>query len=233
MKKLLLLATMLIASFTSYSQNIRELVYLKNGEIVKGNLIEFQPDRSLKLETVDGNSMILDYKDIEKISRESDQSSLKTYSLSKGYRGFVSFDAILGNFLGIRMSTTHGRQLNNKIFLGAGLGMCFASEWDMNKEHYSIPLYADFRVDFIDKKITPFLETKLGVDYAVEGCSGFYGDLSLGCRIKRCSISFGIDTINKVEHEYHFYNDGDETWFSYDTYGVRGLNLMSRFSFEF
>ena len=71
MKKILMLAVMLIASISTFSQSFRELVYLKNGSVIKGDIVEFLPDSLVKIEVADGSVYAFDYKEIERIIRDS------------------------------------------------------------------------------------------------------------------------------------------------------------------
>ena len=48
----------------------QDVVYLKNGSVIKGIIIEQNIDVNLKLKTSDGNIFVFDMKDIEKISKE-------------------------------------------------------------------------------------------------------------------------------------------------------------------
>ena len=56
MRKLLLVLTLLL-SISTYvaAQNYTEVVYLKNGSIIKGVIIEQVPNVSLKIKTGDGS----------------------------------------------------------------------------------------------------------------------------------------------------------------------------------
>ena len=249
MKKLIFLAAMLVLSLSSFCQSFQETVSLKNGSVIKGNIVEFLPDKSVKIETPNGSVFTFEYDDIDKIilgrldadnqkgnSNFSDNNGENAVRQNRHYRGFVSGDFLLGDMVGVRLSTTHGEQLNCKIFLGAGIGMCMAGDWD--DDHFSIPIYADFRLDFLEKKISPFLEIKAGSDFAVKGISGFYGDLSVGCRFKRSSVSVGADTFcGERERFYDYYKDnkdGEPTYYqSYVIEPKRLLNFVTRFSFEF
>ena len=245
---------MLIASISAFSQSYRESVFLKNGSVIKGDIVEFQPDKLIKVETSDGSIFVFELKDIEKITRERVSSDSRqtrmnsvtwkgnqenAFCLNPGYRGFVSVEAALGDFIGVRLSTTHGKQFNKKIFLGGGVGMFFAEDWA--EEHFSVPVFADFRVDFVDKKISPYMELRTGVDFALYGETGFYGNFSFGCRFKRSSISFGVETLRG-----NYYDDDDYDWVyceddvdgcyyymdEWDS-SYRAFNFVTRFSFEF
>mgnify|MGYP003496006093 CR=1 FL=1 len=59
MRKLLLVLTLLL-SISTYvaAQNYTEVVYLKNGSIIKGVIIEQVPNVSLKIKTSDGSLII-------------------------------------------------------------------------------------------------------------------------------------------------------------------------------
>ena len=71
MRKLLLLLTLLL-SISTYvaAQNYTEVVYLKNGSIIKGVIIEQVPNVSLKIKTSDGSLIICQMSDVEKITKE-------------------------------------------------------------------------------------------------------------------------------------------------------------------
>lgn len=256
MKKFFILALSLISSMSAFSNDFLETVYLRNGSIIKGDIVEFQPHKLIKVESADGNYFVVDYKDIEKITRERISHDFQTneyvdgytehvdapqFSLTPGYRGFVGVETMLGNFIGLELSTVHGKQLNNKIFIGGGTGIIFADNWE--GEHYSFPVFADFRVDFVNKKISPFLDLRAGADFAVSGDSGFYGDCSVGCRFKRSSISFGLHTIKDHDYIYqserYYYVNPDTGLEDVRYYGGeyrnenQVLNFVARFSFEF
>lgn len=62
------LAFSLNASAQSHSNDV---VYLKNGSIIKGEITEMNPDTNIKIITSDGNVFVFELKDIEKITKEN------------------------------------------------------------------------------------------------------------------------------------------------------------------
>ncbi len=52
------------------AEEMRDVVYLKNGSIVKGIIVEQVPNKTLKLQTSDGSLFVFEFKDIEKIVKE-------------------------------------------------------------------------------------------------------------------------------------------------------------------
>lgn len=239
MKKLFFIAMMLIASIGAFSQDFREVVYLKNGNVVKGDIIEFQPDKSLKIETVDGGVISFDYIEVDKIVRSNDAEATDSANseFKKHYRGFVSAEGTVGKVSGVKLTTTHGWQLNKKLFLGLGTGIFKGTE--NYGAHTSFPLFANFRVDFLDKRFSPFADLRTGYDLAWDGVSGFYGDVSFGCRFNRFSVSLGLESINEKKVDVQYIYSDDVTiidgypGFIENIYGVRVFNAVARFSFEF
>lgn len=203
MKKILLLLVLLI-SFSTYSnaQNYTEVVYLKNGSVIKGVIIEQIPNVSLKVKTTDGSLIICNMSDVEKITKEESQFVKNVQRSSakpalKGYKGFVDLgylaDLSDNNAGKIEVSTAHGYQFNNYIFLGAGMAVDYFNDADL----VSVPLFVNFRVNFINKKITPFADFKTG--YSAGDVEGAYVSLGMGARFS----AKGKKAIN-VRLEYNF-----------------------------
>lgn len=237
MKKLLLLAVMLIVSMSVFSRTSPETVYLKNGSIIKGVIVEYQPEKSVKILTADNSVFVCNVDDIEKVTREPiDVVSTKGYlAPQKGYRFFLAADQMVGDMTGFKFTTTHGAQFNNKIFLGGGVGFCVA---DDDVEFYlSIPVYANFRFDILNKKTTPFIEARAGVAFAIEGTTGFYGNFSVGGRFKRFSLSTGVETLQGTEDYFRYEYDTDYVYSSWNYVDCpepyRAFSFVTRFAFEF
>lgn len=237
MKKLLLLVVMLIASMSVFSRTSPETVYLKNGSIIKGVIVEYQPEKSLKILTSDNSVFVCNVDDIEKVTREPiDVVSTKGYlAPQKGYRFFLAADQMVGDMTGFKFTTTHGAQFNNKIFLGGGVGFCVA---DDDVEFYlSIPVYANFRFDILNKRSTPFVEARAGVAFAIEGATGFYGNISVGGRFKRFSLSTGVETLQGTENYYRYEYDSEDPYSMWNYVDCpepyRAFSFVTRFAFEF
>lgn len=89
MKKLLFTLILTIFALTAFSQNSsRDVVYLKNGSIIKGQIIEQIPELNLKLETSDGSILVYNMNEVKRISKEkistSNKSSNFQSAISKG-----------------------------------------------------------------------------------------------------------------------------------------------------
>ncbi len=175
MRKLLLLFTLLPLIVMAHAKDV---VYLKNGSIIKGNIKELNPTESLKIETSDGNIFVYNLIDVERITKED---TINKSSLS--YKGFgdITFGGTIENIFNFDISTTHGIFLSDFFFLGVGVEFDlnywkkegFITDYEGNimgsKNNncylYKLPIYIDFRIYPLKKTntiITPFLDFRIG-----------------------------------------------------------------------
>ena len=81
MRKILLIiiGTVLTVTTLTAQQNMRDVVYLKNGSIIKGIIIEQIPFVSYKIQTTDGSIFVFSADDVERIAKEQ-FTSIQTHS---------------------------------------------------------------------------------------------------------------------------------------------------------
>ena len=104
---------------------------------------------------------------------------------AKSYRGFTDFSYSLGvgdkseNFDRYTLSTTHGYQLDDMFFVGAGVSF----EYVRDIAASLVPIYADVRMDIPlqSRSIKPFVDAKIG--YAAGEVDGFYFAPTIGVRV--------------------------------------------------
>jgi len=75
--RLILLVTIIILGVTMMvAQTVyKDVVYLKNGSVIKGVIIETVPEKSIKIETADGNIFVYNMSEVEKIAKEKDTAA--------------------------------------------------------------------------------------------------------------------------------------------------------------
>ena len=310
MKKIALLLTlMLIATFGSFAQSYQEVVYLDDGTILKGIILEQVPNDYLKIETSSGKIYTIDMRKVEKITKERPRTNTQSYNRStpverrntqnynrstqnynrstqsptrrqynnnqytysrnspiisqpynddydyygdysyfpnRGYKGFIdlgfsfgtntrinindrnrSYTESTGGVHRFEFSTSHGFFLSPYFFLGAGAGIHFYTGYSDDDGNYqsfdevdlAIPIFAHVRTHFIDKKVSPFVDVKLG--YSVSEITGAYFSPSVGCRFMTGSrsafwISMGY-TLQHSGEDYYNYN----TSTNFDAFSVK------------
>jgi hypothetical protein len=83
----LCLSILIIISAVGFGQEKIDVVYLKNGDVRKGTIIENTPNEYVKIETSDGSIFTIKYADIQKMTKETAsevKSSAAIKDLPKG-----------------------------------------------------------------------------------------------------------------------------------------------------
>lgn len=105
-----LLFTLCMSSFLyflpvlSFGQEYMEdVVYLKNGSIIHGLIIEQIPNQSVKIQTADNNIFFFKMDEIEKLTKEKTPSKSNTFSSRKQASGKLR-NSFMGFYMGINIS---------------------------------------------------------------------------------------------------------------------------------
>lgn len=75
---IILFAGLFLQSFCIAQESYQDVVYLKNGGIMRGNIIEMIPEKSLKLRMRDGNVHVFTMVEIERVSKETATTEIHT-----------------------------------------------------------------------------------------------------------------------------------------------------------
>ena len=74
MRKVLLTAVFILTATILFAQNnLQDVVYLRNGSIIRGTITEQVPNQSLTIATADGSLFVLAMDEVERITREPSQ----------------------------------------------------------------------------------------------------------------------------------------------------------------
>ena len=209
MKKILVLLAVLFACVQmGFAQDYTEVVYLKNGSIIKGTVIEQVPGVSIKIQTGDGSVFAYNMSEVEKITKEQAQTYENNYGgyshsssyssksksskskhagngIQPGARWFVDLIGAFGDDTDAGVSFVGGYQINKLIFVGLGV----AGTYYFDSEIFEVPIFADVRCDILDSYITPFVDFRIG--YTVYDYQGLYLTPSVGCRFGNFNVSLG------------------------------------------
>ena len=109
---LMILLLILTLPFNTLAQEKTEdVVYLKNGSIIRGTIIEQIPNKSIRIQTRDGSIFFYEMDEIEKITKEP-RISVKSFGKPLGKSafyfnplGFLQFGPTLGAEFGIVSNT--------------------------------------------------------------------------------------------------------------------------------
>ena len=146
MKKMLLFFSLLLSCNSLMAQHDIETFYLKNGSIIKGEIIEQVPNQSIKVRTKDGSVFVYNVGDVQKITKE-DKNEMK----NSGHRG-LDFSVDLGYNIATKggggtFSTEIGigKRFTKNFYWGIGSGAFIPTKKGGNT---MIPVNTDFKVYF-------------------------------------------------------------------------------------
>ena len=91
--------------------------------------------------------------------------------------GDIQIPVVYYNSSAFYLSTTHGYQFNNYFFLGGGVALgCYT-----DRHEFMMPVYAAFRVNILNKKVSPYVDGRAGLSFG--NSVGAYSSIALGLRI--------------------------------------------------
>lgn len=192
----------LITTLTFAQRNYQDVVYLKNGSIIRGIIIEQIPNKSIKIETADRNVFVFQIDEIEKFTKEpfkrKRDNSINNSSLEHDYKGIVELGYQIGvgkyHMDRVKLNIINGCEINPYFSLGLGTGLRYYFDVDMAL----IPVFADFRANLTDNIVSPYFS--LGVGYTFDATDsfepeGFLLNPTVGANFKvsdKYSIHFGL-----------------------------------------
>ena len=160
------------------------------------------------------------------------------------YKGFIDVGGGFGvgkygKGLGLfSFQTSHGYQFNPYFYLGVGVGVDRYIGEGLDPfsagflDKFFFPIFADARVNFLDKSITPFFDAKIGYSIHEYASSSFIPNLNpyfnpnLGVSFKlkkKTALNLGIGYIMQMDKQdyYNYYNYD----YNYD-YDYRHKNII-------
>jgi len=204
-----LVTTLLFLLFCtlSYAQSVyQDVVYLKNGSVIRGVIIEQIPNESVKIETADKNLFVFKFDEIERITKEESklaETGKTPIRNSIRYRGILDFGYHLPvegseNYTDkaekVALNFINGIEINPHLFIGLGVGFRYlsTSRSETNNKIF-IPVFADLTGYLLNGSVSPFLSFAAGYSFHATSNNentgiGIDGGLllfpSLGVRIK-------------------------------------------------
>ena len=170
MKKYLVSILFVFATTLVFAQsNYQDVVYLKNGNIIRGIIIEQVPNKSIKIETADRSVFGYQIDEIEKLTKEEIKGKSKNTGDLSGLKTGHKWNAEMGYQIGVggygmdrlKLNLIYGYQLSPYFSLGLGTGL----RYYFDSKAAVIPIFADFRANFLNQRISPYLSLGLGYSF--------------------------------------------------------------------
>ena len=203
MKKIIIILFCLIQSaFLSAQTQYQDVVYLKNGSIIKGMIVEEVPNKTYTVNTTDGSVIVVNISDIAKLRKEPKEGSPEEKTvkkentgnsmiLDKGYETNIEagYGAKTGRYgLDVAKLAFAGMyRFNKNLSAGAGLGMRYYT-WENGGNSTLLPLFLNGRYRFTDKSIAPYISMAAGFSWDASNSfddAGFLYNPTIGVEINK------------------------------------------------
>ena len=220
MKKIFFLAVLsiVIASAANAQGAMQDVVYLKNGSVIRGIIIEQVPNESIKIETREGNIFVYKMEEVSKFTKETmpQQHRYVGYSGGQsqynpkynGYMGTIQFGYGVGidkyKASRVNLNLINGYKFSPHYYMGAGMGLNYYFSY----EDYTVPLFLYLRSDFLKSDASPFFSMSAGYNVFLGG-SGFFEGLilepSLGISFRASNASCYFLSIGCAVDQIKYY----------------------------
>lgn len=237
-QRCLFTAFLLLFCIAADAQDTTDRVITKGGSVIYGTIIEQNfLEKRIRIQTVEGSILVLNMSDIKEITKSN--TALNVTSPSEEYKGWTEDEPInedprntkgnklyrkcrllleVGYGVGVeyennrenRLATnlSVGYQFNPYVYLGLGIGYHEFTENRLN----AVPLFLNFRTDFVNKVVNPFFDFKIGYSPLGDFEEAGYASLGLGIRFSHMSLSIASDALAqrvgtryyKYRYDYHF-----------------------------
>lgn len=128
MKRFVFFISVLLSAGSLMAQSTVETVYLKNGGLVKGEIIEQVPGQSLKVKTKDGNIFVYQMDEVERIAKESQTSTTNVRHRGLDFGLGAGYDInTKGGGGAIVTELELGKRFSKNFYWGLGAGANFAT----------------------------------------------------------------------------------------------------------
>lgn len=168
MKKLYLLLFVFMFATVTYSQTYKDVVYLKNGSIIKGIIIEEVPGKTLKIQTTDGSVFVYNFDDVEKMTKELIQQNYNNnyaqYTEEKSPATAFVLSALLPGLGQYYNGDVTKGVIQNVLYVG-GWVIFFTAGYESYQESWYNSYYGYYNYNYYDRETT-WLWVGLGLSTA-------------------------------------------------------------------
>lgn len=161
-KPILVVSIMLFPVCLLAQPAMEDVVYLKDGSILRGEIIERHENAFLKIQISGGSVFVVNMDEVDEITKEETYTS--RYFKQKGYVNYSGMERLSGDqgADAMRFQMVNGYQFTPRF--SAGLGVGFVNYHDPLN---AIPVFADARFKLLKSNTAPFLFLKGGYNFSV------------------------------------------------------------------
>ena len=148
-------------SNTFAQSQTEDVIYLKNGGILRGEILEIKYDSTVKIETAGRNVFVVKMNDVDKITKE--EIPVNRYYKMSGFINTSGIELLSGNDENTpNFYTMNGYQFTPRFAAGIGVGYIpYRDPLDL------LPVYLQLNFHLMEANSAPFLFMKTGYNFSI------------------------------------------------------------------
>jgi hypothetical protein len=173
MARFLILSLLVLCAFSSPAQQPAEdVLYLKNGWVLRGRLLSAPGAPTVKLQTADRSVFVFARADVDSLRQEAMPAAGNVQNYKRrGFAHFTELGALAGrntssstNTSAFSFQTVNGFKFNQWLYTGLGVGV------DLYATQSLLPLFGSVRGDFLSRgTLIPFYFVDAGYGINITG----------------------------------------------------------------
>jgi len=200
------IAVLCLQGTVLFAQKANDSVYLKNGDVLTGTIVQYSITDNVVLELRNGLELTIGRETIDRVEMSESKSTRFIAPKHKQWYNQTSIRSLAGqdatnfqNIIGAGIQNVTGYQFNKLFGLGIGIGY---DMYNIDRRQAIIPVFTEVRGRFLDKKVSPQYSLGAGLGFGINaeenGISkikpGFMWNPAFGFSIQgRDNASFSID----------------------------------------
>lgn len=151
-----------------------DVIFLKNGSVIRGKLLEYQLDGNTRIETVGRNVLVFPSSEVSHLSVEplappKATQSQNTRFKDRGYYNLTQIGLLLRNpgadaysqenTQAANLQMVNGYRFHRLLYAGVGVGLSFF------QRGYSLPVFGELRGDILHAEVTPHYYVNAGYSF--------------------------------------------------------------------
>lgn len=199
--KIILILLFFVGVYTDIQgqARIKDIVYLKDGGVLKGRVLEYNPEETIKIKIVGGSILVYESSKVLKIEQIEKKKSRRMSAQKEvpnrhkpsdvGWYHAVAGELFFYGNMGICLMASTGWSFHRMLGIGGGIG---AMTWRYSgvawvdgrttRADFSytfVPIYANIRGNFMKTSTSLFYDMNVGYSISLQGDIGGKGGLYL------------------------------------------------------
>lgn len=185
------LILLLFPAAVAAQDQTEDVIYFRNGDILRGEIIEQMEKGTLRIRTACRNVFVVFPDEVEEIRRENLPE--KRYYKRSGYLNRSGLDLLPGGSgTAVRFQMVNGYRFSSRLSAGIGVGFIMYDD-----PQNLLPLFAELKFRFFEANSTPFAYLRSGYGFSVWSDENMEAESHRGGFMLNPGVGLQFDTVDR------------------------------------